>query len=63
MYKTLKEKLSDCINDLTEEIIKLENTSGTEARIRRNTLNDVIDYLEVLLDAEQRREFTDFNTK
>lgn len=52
MDKTLKEKVKEYMDNLTEEIIKLENISGTEARIRRDTLNDVIYWLQVLLDAE-----------
>lgn len=57
MDKTLKEKVKEYVDNLTEEIIKLENISGTEARIRRDTLNDVIYWFQVLLNAELRQDF------
>lgn len=54
---TLKENVKKFIKDLEKEVIELENTSGTEAKVRRDTLDEVIDWLEVLLDANEWTEF------
>lgn len=54
---TLKENVKKFIKDLEKEVIELENTSGTETKVRRDTLDEVIDWLEVLLDANEWTEF------
>ena len=63
MNNSLKDNIQKFIEDLNEKIIKLENTSGTEARIERNTLNNMVDWLEVLLDSNQWNEFRQYNNK
>ena len=61
MDKELNKDVNDFKDTLIKEIINLEGVNGKNADVRRITLNEVVDHLQSLLDAEQYRDFKQNN--
>jgi len=57
MKKTLEVKLIDFVSELNKEIIELECKKDDYLEIRADALREVVDWLEVLLYAEEFERF------
>lgn len=63
MTKDLKWRVNDYIKSLKLEIYDLEVDFSIQAEARKITLEEVVDWLETIIYAEEFREFEENNKK